>query len=133
MKARTIGPILMMALGATLMVAPASGWVGAEVPPPCDTSAVGGFQSPCTCPTDIVLGAVVTCDTIVIDTVVETMPDTAAPQTTAVGSGGGNAGGGLPNTGSSSTPWLIVIGGTLLLAGGALLVTGRNRRPADQP
>ncbi len=137
MKARTIGPILMMALGATLMIAPASGWVGALNQVPCDTTAAAGASAaevpqPCTCPTEIAVGVVNTCDTIVVDTVVETMPDTAAPQTTAVGSGGGNAGGGLPDTGSSSTPWLIVIGGTLVLAGGALLVTGRNRRPADQ-
>lgn len=135
MKARTIGPILMMALGATLMVAPASGWVGAQSQTPCDTSVVNGAAEvvdPCTCPTEIAVGVQVVCDTIVVDTVVETTPDTAAPGTTAVGSGGGNAGGGLPNTGSSSTPWLILIGGTLVLAGGALLVTGRNRRPADQ-
>ncbi|MCY7297999.1 MAG: LPXTG cell wall anchor domain-containing protein [Ilumatobacteraceae bacterium] len=50
MRARTLGPMLMMTLGAALMFMPATGWVGAGDLDPClELDSVGRFD-PCLCP-----------------------------------------------------------------------------------
>lgn len=146
MKVRTVGPILMMALGALVMIVPSSGLASGLVVDTCDTTVQLGTVSTC-CPVetnppqagvvqpqgvdpgccDVVApeGIVSPCETV--DT---TIPlDTVAPDTTDVGSGGGSAGGGLPSTGSTDFTY-VVIGGALVLAGGALLVTGRRPKAA---
>ena len=102
MKARTLGPILMMTLGAALILVPTNGWVGALTQDPCGPSVVG---------------VPVACDSTTIEattTIVETT-------TTDIGSGGR----GLPTTGSTSSSY-VVLGGLLVIAGAGLLVLGRN-------
>lgn len=133
MKARTIGPLLMMTAGAAVMFVPSASWVGAGEQEVCDTLIIQPARNdvevlnvvPCD-PCDTVplqAGVIQPC---VVDTVPETtgVPETTtgAPETTSgVGSGGGS----LPETGSSNLGF-IVLGGALVLAGGALLVTGRR-------
>jgi len=123
MKARTIGPLLMMTMGAAIMLVPATSWVGAGDQTVCDTKAIQVQEvDPCD-PCETInpqLGSVDPC----IDTVPETtgLPDTSPATTTGdVGSGGSS----LPETGSSSLGF-VVLGGLLVAAGGALLVTGRR-------
>lgn len=134
MKARTIGPLLMMTAGAAVIFVPSATWVGAGEQEVCDTVLVQPARDnveeqiielcdPCeTLPAQ--LGVTEPC---IVDTVPETtgVPETTtgAPETTSGGVGSG--GGSLPETGSSNLGF-IVLGGALVLAGGALLVTGRR-------
>lgn len=143
MKVRTVGPILMMALGALVMIVPSSGLVSGQVVDTCDTSVQAGVVSTC-CPVDTQppapgvqqvqavdpeccevvnpAGFVSPCE--VVDT---TIPlDTVAPDTTEQVGSGGSA---LPGTGSNDGGYLL-IGAALVLVGGALLVTGRRPKAA---
>lgn len=151
MKVRTVGPMLMMALGAIVLVVPSSGLVSGLVVDTCNTEVQLGTVSTC-CPVETTLQPLpgtqgaeafdpACCEPLqggevvspcVQDTVpVDTVPlDTVAPDTTeSVDSGGGSAGGNLPSTGSTDFGY-ILIGGALVLAGGALLVTGRRPKAA---
>ena len=149
MRARTIGPVLMMTLGAAVMFIPATSWVGAQKVDPCeepDLQLVGGGNNPCECPplegpafvdpcfpeSSTTLPPIPTLPpttTLVpIPTLAPTTlaPTTLAPATTtAVGSGAQ----GLPATGSTSSGYLV-LGGLLLVSGTTLLLLGR-RRPAQ--
>ena len=145
MKARTLGPLLMMTLGAAIALAPAAGWAGALTRDPCQQEdraeanceceqPIGeGFQDPCEPLNTVIVtlpnSTVVTSTTAVVVTspttaVVVTSPTTAAvvvPSTTDIGSGGQ----GLPATGSTSNGY-VALGGLLLIAGAGLLVLGRR-------
>lgn len=133
MKARTIGPLLMMTAGAAVIFVPSATWVGAGEQEVCDTVLVQPARDNVE---EQIIELCDPCDTVplqleviepcIVDTVPETtgVPETTtgAPETTSgVGSGGGS----LPETGSSNLGF-IVLGGALVLAGGALLVTGRR-------
>ena len=149
MRARTIGPVLMMTLGAAIMFMPATSWVGALDVNPCEEPSVqlvGGGNNPCECPPVNWDGKVAPCfpessttlppiptlpptTTLVpIPTLAPTTlaPTTLAPATTtAIGSGAQ----GLPATGSTSSGYLV-LGGLLLVSGTTLLLLGR-RKPAQ--
>ena len=140
MKARTLGPILMMTMGAAVIFAPATGWVGAGDIDPC-LVAGGAVQvvDPC-CP-DPATGIVGPCATTTIaattTTVAATTTTAAAtttlaatttvvlPTTTDLGSGGQ----GLPATGGTSSSY-VVLGGLMLIGGAGLLVLGRGKSDA---
>ncbi len=145
MKARTLGPIMMMTLGATIALTPATGWVGAGANvDPCQVGRANAL-SPSQCPCIDGIGSV---DPCVVNTVFVTFPTTtvvppttaAAPTTAAVVAPStttaavvapsttdlGSAGQGLPATGSTSTSY-VVFGGLLLIAGAGLLVVGRGK------
>lgn len=120
MKARTLGPVLMMTLGAAIIFAPATGWVGAGDVNPCPNSEIG-IIDPC-----------VTSTTEAPTTTIAATTTTAAatttvvlPTTTAIGSGGQ----GLPSTGGTSSTY-VVLGGLMLIGGAGLLVLGRGKSDA---
>ena len=151
MRARTLGPVLMITLGAAIMFMPATGWVGAADFDPCQI----GVSRPCPCP-DQQTGFVDPCEETTVATdapfitlaSTTTLPATttaaatttlapattlapttaAATTTTDLGSGGQ----GLPATGSSSSGY-VVLGGLLLVSGAALLVLGRSRPAQSAP
>lgn len=131
MKARTLGPILMMTLGAAFIFVPASGWAGAGDTDPCNTAPTG-VQQICVTTTTVETTTTVAATTTTVapattvihaDTV---MPTTTllAPTTTDIGSGGQ----GLPATGSTSSGY-VILGGLLFVSGAGLLVVGRGKRP----
>lgn len=148
MKARMLGPVLMMTLGASIALSPAVGWVGALNANSCDqnrnaegnndccgdSSAVPGLQKVCDTGNTVYVTlpspttAVVTTITAVVATTAPevvtptTNIDVVAPSTTDIGSGGQ----GLPETGTTSTSY-VVLGGLLLIAGAGLLVLGRGK------
>ncbi len=146
MKARTLGPLLMMTLGAAVTLAPTTGRVGAvnvtcqdqnltrtEFQPECPCEpGVFGFSDPCVVNTVFVT---LPSPTTVVPPTTAAAPTTTAavapstttaavvaPSTTDLGS----AGQGLPATGSTSTSY-VVLGGLLLIAGAGLLVLGRGK------
>lgn len=121
MKARTIGPILMMTLGAALILMPANGWVGAGNQAPCDTVTIG-VAVPCDSTTIAATTTLATTTTIEATTTIVATTTVTPSTTTDIGSGGR----GLPTTGSTS-PSYVVLGGLLLISGAGLLVLGRNR------
>ena len=145
MKARTLGPILMMTLGAAITLAPAAASVGAvdqdlceyrgraEISSDCCGTLFSGFVDPCE-PLNTVIVTLPTPSTVVTSTTAAVVPSTTAavvtspttaavvvPSTTDIGSGGQ----GLPATGSTSNGY-VALGGLLLIAGAGLLVLGRR-------
>jgi LPXTG-motif cell wall-anchored protein len=154
-KARRIGPVLMMVLGAVLLFAPTPSTavdVGRIVP--CDqvVSRVQAAPAPECCifqPT----GVIVPCPTITLDTtttstttttepstteppVTDTTmtPTTAAPTTAppVVNSGGTVRPRVLARTGTSSSLPMTVAGVSLLVVGAGLAVAGRRRTLASR-
>ena len=132
MKVRTIGPVLMMALGGLIVVAPSGGLANGGTPQTCDTVTQVAVVDPDCCPIDATAGGVDPNDCCALETdgvvdpcVVDTVPETtlATPTTEDLDSGGG----GLPKTGSTDYGYLL-IGGALVIGGGALLVTGRRTK-----
>ena len=137
MRARTFGPITLMTLGAAMAVVPATGWEGAGVIGPSTTTPVT-FTIPTTvapAPTTTVAAATTTITvaattTVAAATTVVSATTVAAPATTtALGSGGQSLELPALGIGSSST---VLLGGLLMLVGGALLVTGRRPRRNPQ-
>ena len=146
MKARTLGPVLMMTLGAAIVLAPTSGWVGAGDPDPCleDVSAAGATDptccentqaivvDPCVATTIAETTTTVAATTTTIAATTTTVAATttsaaavAVPSTTDIGSGAQ----GLPATGDTSSTY-VVLGGLLLIGGAGLLVVGRGKSDA---
>jgi LPXTG-motif cell wall-anchored protein len=139
MNVRTVGPALMMALGGLIVVAPGGGLANGGAQQTCDTVLLAAVVNPDCCPIDASLGEVdpnaccaPTNEGVLQPCVVDTVQDTtvttattvttvATPTTEAVDSGGN----GLPTTGSTDHGNLL-IGGLLVLGGGALLVTSRR-------
>ncbi|HTH04271.1 MAG TPA: LPXTG cell wall anchor domain-containing protein [Ilumatobacteraceae bacterium] len=128
MKARTVGPALMIVLGGAMMFMPSSTYVGAgssTVTDPCDSlpsdNVAGLVAGPPTTDCCIVGGPGII-DPCVVDTI-DTIVDTAPETTDTAGSGGQ-----IPATGASSNTWLVVlIGGALVVGGSGLLVAGRRK------
>lgn len=136
MKARTLGPVLMMTLGAAIIFAPATGWVGAgdidpciaigieptvQVVDPCCPDPRAGIVDPCVSTT-----VEATTTTVAATTTTLAATTTVAPTTTTdIGSGGQ----GLPATGGTSSSY-VVLGGLLLIGGAGLLVLGRGKSDA---
>ena len=131
MRARTVGPALMIALGGAMMFMPSSTYVGAgssTVTDPCaslpEDAVEGQGDGPPTTDCCFVGGPGII-DPCVVDTI-DTIPETAPETTDTAGSGGQ-----IPATGASSNTWVVVlIGGALVVGGSGLLVAGR-RRPTD--
>ncbi len=141
MKARTLGPILMMTLGAAITFAPATGWVGAgDINPclvaggavlvvdPCCPDPATGIVDPCATTTIAATTTTVaaTTTTIAATTTLAATTTVVLPTTTDLGSGGQ----GLPATGGTSSSSYVVLGGLMLIGGAGLLVLGRGKSDA---
>ena len=142
MKARTLGPILMMTLGAAIIFAPATGWVGAgdidpciaigiapapQVVDPCCPDPATGIVDPCATTTIAATTTTVaaTTTTAAATTTLAATTTVAPTTTTDIGSGGQ----GLPSTGDTSSAY-VVLGGLMLIGGAGLLVLGRGKSDA---
>ena len=111
MKARTLGPALMIVLGAVTLASPAYSAISAAVVDPCSVPG-SGTTVPCC---DVTAAEVVEpCDTV---------PETTSSPTT----GGEGSGSGIPDTGGNSATTIAL--GVSLIAGGAALVVTTRRRP----
>jgi LPXTG-motif cell wall-anchored protein len=121
MNARTLGPIMLIALGTIVMVAPGAGQVGA-INAPCDPApAALGVVIPCDTTTTLAPTTTLEATTTLAPATTVEATTTLAPTTTDLGS----AGQGLPATGNASgSP--VLLGAALVLLGGTLLVVGRR-------
>lgn len=106
MKARTLGPALMIALGAVTLVSPTFTSVSASEVDPCTAPQAG--VDPC-------------CDASAIAVV-----DTTEGCDTTTTTGDDGSGAGIPDAGGN-TATTIALGVALLGGGGALIFTTRRR------
>ena len=106
MKARTLGPALMIAFGVITMTSPMYSSISPAEVDPCSAPQAG--IDPC-CLAELA-GAVEPCVTV--------------PSTTAGGEGSGTA---IPDAGSNSATTIAL--GVSLVAGGAALIVTTRRRP----
>ena len=117
MKARTLGPALMIVFGVVTLTSPVYSSTSAGVIDPCAVPGAG-TTVPCCEPT--AAAVVEPCDTV---------PESTASPTT----GGEGSGAGIPDAGSNSATTIAL--GVSLVAGGAALIVTTRRRPkaAAQP